>query len=76
MGNEKNYIKWLRNKVGHEKIILNFAGGSLYCDKEETLELKYFSLNSMPELFCKQHEDILCDIKNRKLNMINKKTES
>lgn len=161
MGNEKNYIKWLRNKVGHEKIILNFAGGcifnekgevllqrrgdsnkwgfpggaieidetpqmaaireakeetgldvevgeligiytdcnieyangdkaqsivmafelnavggSLYCDKEETLELKYFSLNNMPELFCKQHEDILCDIKNRKLNMINKKTKS
>ncbi len=161
MSNEKNYIKWLRSKVGHEKIILNFAGecifndqgevllqrrgdtnkwgfpggaieidetpqmaaireakeetgldvevgdligiytdcnieyangdkaqsivmafelkvigGSLHCDKEETLELKYFSLSSMPELFCKQHEDILWDIKIRKLNRINKKTES
>lgn len=161
MGNEKNYIKWLRSKVGHEKIILNFAGGcifnergevllqrrgnsnqwgfpggaieidetpqmaaiheakeetgldvevgeligiytdcnieyangdkaqsivmafelkaiggSLYCDKEETLDLKYFSLNRMPKLFCKQHEDILCDIKKRKLNRIKKKTES
>ena len=30
MGNEKNYIKWLRNKVGHEKIILNFAGGCIF----------------------------------------------
>ncbi|BCN30951.1 NUDIX hydrolase [Anaeromicropila herbilytica] len=150
MENKKNYIKWIRSKVGHDKIILVFAGGcifnekgevllqkrgdsnkwgfpggaielgetpqmaaireakeetgldvevnnligiytdicmeysngdkahsiliayelsaiggKLFCDKEETLELKYFSLDNMPELFCKQHEDFLLDIKAR-----------
>ncbi len=150
MKNKKNYIKWIRSKVGHEKIILVFAGGcifndkgevllqrrgdsnkwgfpggaielgetpqmaaireakeetgldvevnnligiytdscmeysngdkahsiliayelntlggEMFCDNIETLELKYFSLDNMPELFCKQHEDFLCDIKAR-----------
>lgn len=145
---EKNYIKWIRSKVGHEKIILVFAGGCIFnergevllqrrgdsnkwgfpggaielgetpemaavrelkeetgldveirrmigvytdcnmeypngdkahsisivyelkviggeirCDGDETLELKFFPLNDMPPLFCKQHEDILEDIK-------------
>ena len=40
-----------------------FAGGALCCDKEETLELKYFSLDHTPEMFCKQHEEILNDIR-------------
>ena len=44
---------------------LNVIGGELFCDEEETLELRYFQLNNMPELFCKQHEDILNDIKIR-----------
>lgn len=150
MENKQNYIKWLRSKVGHEKIILTFAGGCVFnekgevllqrradsnkwgfpggaieigetpqmaavrelkeetgldvevgrligiytefdmeypngdkaqsicvafeltvvggelsCDKDETLELKYFSLDNMPALFCKQHEDLLHDIKTR-----------
>ena len=25
-----NYIRWLRSKVGHEKVILAFAGGCLF----------------------------------------------
>ena len=130
MGNKANYIKWIRSKVGHEKIILVFAGGcifnekgeillqrrgdtnkwgfpggaielgetpkmaavreakeetgvdvkvgnliglytdcdmmvtggELFCDKDETLELKYFPLNGLPELFCKQHEELADDI--------------
>ena len=41
---------------------LNVIGGHMYCDEKETLELKYFSLDNLPEVFCKQHEDILCDI--------------
>ena len=148
MGNNLDYIKWVRSKVGHEKIILTFAGGCIFneqgevllqrradsnkwgfpggameigetpqmtaireikeetgldvevgkligvyteldmeypngdkaqsiciafelkaiggeliCDKVETLELKYFSLDNVPTLFCKQHEDLLHDIK-------------
>ena len=148
MENKPNYIKWLRSKVGHEKIILIFAGGCVFndkgevllqkradsnkwgfpggavelgetpqmaairevkeetgldvevgdligiytefnmeypngdkaqsiciaydlrmvgshlsCDKDETLELKYFPLNDTPELFCKQHEELMRDIK-------------
>lgn len=150
MANNQNYIKWIRSKVGHERIILNFAGGcifnergevllqrrgdcnkwgfpggaielgetpqiatirevkeetgldvevnkligiytdcdmeypngdkaqslciafeldviggEIFCDKDETLELKYFSLDNMPKMFCKQHEDILSDIRSK-----------
>ena len=148
MENKPNYIKWLRSKVGHEKIILLFAGGCIFndkgevllqkrtdsnkwgfpggavelgetpqmaairevkeetgldvevgeligiytecnmeypngdkaqsvciayelkmvggnlsCDKGETLELRYFPLDDTPELFCKQHEELMRDIK-------------
>lgn len=41
-------------------------GCKLFCDKEETLELKYFPLDDMPELFCKQHEELLEDIRKEK----------
>lgn len=33
----KDYIKWLRTKVGHEKILLNFVGGILVNDQQEIL---------------------------------------
>ena len=46
--------------IGYE---MSIVGGELICDENETLELKYFSLNDMPELFCKQHEELLRDIK-------------
>ena len=46
---------------------LHVVGGELFCDKEETLELKYFSLDKVPELFCRQHEELLNDIKRKHL---------
>ncbi len=146
----RNYIKWIRSKVGHEKIILAFAGGCIFnergevllqkrtdsskwgfpggaielgetpqiaavrevkeetgldveagkllgiytdldmeypngdkaqsillafelkviggelsCDKQETLELKYFPVDDVPDLFCKQHEELLQTIQSR-----------
>lgn len=33
----QDYIKTLRKKVGHEPIILNFAGGILVNDQNEIL---------------------------------------
>lgn len=42
---------------------MSVVGGELVCDKDETLELEFFSLNDMPELFCKQHEELLRDVK-------------
>ena len=34
---KKDYIKWIRSKVGHERIILSFAGGCVFNDKGEVL---------------------------------------
>lgn len=42
---------------------LNVTGGCLVCDREETLELKYFPLDHVPELFCRQQEELLDDIR-------------
>ena len=33
----QNYIQWLRSKVGHEKIILVFAGSCIFNEKGEVL---------------------------------------
>ena len=32
-----DYISWLRSKVGHEKVILVFAGGCLFNDEGKVL---------------------------------------
>jgi 8-oxo-dGTP pyrophosphatase MutT (NUDIX family) len=34
---KKDYIKWIRSKVGHDEIILNFAGAVIENDKGEIL---------------------------------------
>lgn len=34
---KKNYIRWLRDKVGHEKVMLMFAGGCLLNDEGQVL---------------------------------------
>ena len=151
MADSKNYIRWLRSKVGHEKVILVFAGGCVFdeegkvllqcrgdsrqwgfpggaielgetpemavirevkeetgldvkvsgligiytdcdmaypngdqahsicivydleriggqlkCDDDETVDLRYFALDDMPELFCKQHEETKRDLLKRR----------
>lgn len=45
-------------------------GGALACDGSETLALRYFPLNQAPKLFCKQHEDLLNDVRNGCYGMI------
>ena len=42
---------------------LNAVGGEIISHNKETKELKWFSLNYMPNLFCNQHEKILNDLK-------------
>ncbi len=43
---------------------LKAVGGEIISENIETKELRWFSLNDMPRLFCKQHEKVLNDLKN------------
>lgn len=43
---EKDYIKNLRQRVGHEPLILNFAGGILVNEKDEVLLQKRSDFDS------------------------------
>ena len=45
---------------------LEATGGQLKCDNIETVDLQYFDLDEMPELFCKQHEEIKTDLQKRR----------
>ena len=56
--------------IGYE---MSIVGGELISDENETLELKFFSLDDMPELFCKQHEELLRDVKKRRINDVKSK---
>ena len=44
---------------------LQKIGGKLFCDQDETLELKYFSKEEKPQLFTGSHEELWNDIFNR-----------
>ena len=44
---------------------LREIGGKLKCDNLETLELKYFGIDELPVMFCKQHEEIKADLINK-----------
>lgn len=37
------------------------TGGELKADGGETLELRYFSQDELPEIYCRQHEDMTAD---------------
>lgn len=45
---------------------LEMTGGQLKCDTLETVDLQYFDLDEMPELFCKQHEETKNDLLKRR----------
>ena len=42
---------------------LKAIAGSLRCDQDETIDLKYFALDELPDMFCKQHEEIKRDLR-------------
>ena len=44
---------------------LQETGGGLFCDQDETLELKYFSKEEKPQLFTDSHEALWKDIFDR-----------
>lgn len=44
--------------------------GTLHCDENESLELRYFPMDALPELFCQQHERILQDARNKRYGVI------
>ncbi|MBR1862945.1 MAG: NUDIX hydrolase [Ruminococcus sp.] len=37
------------------------VGGELACDGKETLELRYFAQDGLPEIYCQQHRDMVND---------------
>ena len=46
---------------------LKAVGGELTCDDLETIGLQYFSINELPEMFCKQHEELKKDLMKKSL---------
>ena len=45
--------------------VLQVTGGKLFCDQDETRELKYFSKEEKPQLFTGSHEELWNDIFNQ-----------
>ena len=41
---------------------LKAVGGELVCDEVETIGLQYFAIDELPEMFCKQHEELKADL--------------
>ena len=55
-----SWMEYSNGDKAHSILIayeLNSIGGKMFW-----FELKYFSFDNMPKLFCKLHEDFLCDI--------------
>lgn len=45
---------------------LTVVGGALIESNDESLELKYFDMDEVPQLVNKQHEDVYTDLKNKR----------
>lgn len=40
---------------------VDIMGGGLTVDKKETLDLRYFAKDELPEIYCEQHRDMVAD---------------
>ena len=59
-------MRYLNGDQAHSICIvyrLKSIAGSLRCDQDETIDLKYFALDELPDMFCKQHEEIKRDLR-------------
>lgn len=60
-GNDNIYaIQELRDKIlkNVRLPVLKAIGGEFSCDNLKTIGLKYFVIDGLPEMSCKQHEEI------------------
>lgn len=66
VGVYSKYSAWFPNGDRSQNILIflkcDKIGGELYCDKDETLELRYFSFDEKPEIFNRQHEEMFEDL--------------
>ncbi|OTW85492.1 NUDIX hydrolase [Bacillus toyonensis] len=70
------YTKYFQTYPNGDKaqtIVMCFScsivGGNKKIDGDETLDLKFFPLDKMPPLFCKQHEDCLQDLLEKRVGV-------
>ncbi|ABK85090.1 MutT/NUDIX family protein [Bacillus thuringiensis str. Al Hakam] len=70
------YTKYFQSYPNGDKaqsIVMCFScsivGGDKKVDGDETLDLKFFPLDDMPPLFCKQHEDCLQDLLEKRVGV-------
>ena len=49
--------------------IAHETGGEMVAENAESLEVRYFDVNNLPPMFCKQHQDILDDYVAGKMNV-------
>ncbi len=59
------YFAEYKNGDKAQVIVVAFCAsvksGKLKIDGKETLDIKYFNANKLPEIFCRQHKDIIDD---------------
>ncbi len=70
------YTKYFQSYPNGDKaqsIVIVFScsivGGEKRTDGDETLDLQFFPLDKMPPLFCKQHEDCLQDVLEKRVGV-------
>ena len=62
--------KWRQGAVNSDVFFMLNSWRRQKVDGDETLDLKFFPLDDMPPLFCKQHEDCLQDLLEKRVGYI------